>query len=88
MFIVNFDGVGTSRRMIHFCERTRAVTHRFERTGVGDARRGVCAECTIECVGSVNVLCDTPVKPTLAMIKQKNSLEPKFSRRSYRPRIR
>ena len=88
MFIVDFDGVGTRRRMIHFRECTRAVTHCFERTGVGDARRGVCAECTIECIGSVDVLRDTPVKPTLAMIKQKNSLESKFSRRSYRPKIR
>ena len=88
MFIVNFDGVGTRRRMIHFCERTRAVTHCFERTGVGDARRGICAECTIECIGSVNVLRDTPVKSILAMIRQKNLLESKFSRRSYRPKIR
>lgn len=88
MFIVDFDGVGTSRRMIHFGERTRAVTHRFERTGVGDARRGVCAECTIECVGSVDVLRDIPIKSISAMIRQKNSLESKFSRRSYRPKIR
>ena len=88
MFIVDFDGIGTSRRMIHFGERTRAVTHRFERTGVGDARRGVCAECTIECIGSVDALRDTPIKSILEMIRQKNSLESKFSRRSCRPKIR